>query len=401
MSVSTNAKTHERTPAQAWLVLLVVFIASVATAANQFKAPPVMQRLMLELNVDMMTGGWLMSVFSTANVILSIPAAFLLFRLGIRFTGLLALGSVLLGSVIGALAPDAQILLLGRAIEGIGAALIGVTAPASISAWFEPRRRGLPMGVWAAWVPVGNVIMFNLAHPLQVALGWRSIWWFGAAFAAAAMLGFGLVVTSPAADERPATHPVGLGRALLNGSHWLLPLAFCTFSFSLIGYNTWAPTFLTEMLSIDPQTASFYASSMFLAGIVGNVIAGLVINRTRNRHRLLTFLFLITALIFLFSFRLGHEQAVMPYMGVLGLVSNFIPALVFTLAPETMECPEFAGLAMALIAVWAGVGALVGPPILGAVIDRAGWAAGGVCITVVMLVGTGFSSLAWKRWARQ
>ena len=45
-------------------------------AANRFKVPPVMQALMDDLNVDMVTGGWFMAVSSVAGVVLAIPAAF-------------------------------------------------------------------------------------------------------------------------------------------------------------------------------------------------------------------------------------------------------------------------------------------------------------------------------------
>ncbi len=381
-----------------------VFVASVAISINQFKVPPVMQHLMNELHADMVTGGWLMSVFSVANIVLSIPIALILVRLGSKTTGMLALGCVTVGAVIGGLASNATILLVGRTIEGVSAALISIVAPAMISAWFEPQRRGLPMGIWAAWVPVGNVMIFNAAHPLQAAFGWRSIWWVGAGIAVLALSMFGLTVTVPVSDSRRASVPIApkmLGRTLLNGSSWLLALAFFALSFGLIGYNTWVPSFLIETMSLSVQAASFYASLMFLAGMLGNVVAGLVVNRTRNRHRLLTLVFLVTGLLFLFSFRLGSERLLVPYMGILGFVSNFIPTLVFTLAPETVERPEFAGMAMAMTAVCAGAGALIGPPVLGAVISRIGWAAGGICLAIVMLFGMVVSSLAWRRWTRQ
>ena len=38
--------------------MIVVFVASVAVAANRFKVPPVLPVLMDELQVDMVTGGW-------------------------------------------------------------------------------------------------------------------------------------------------------------------------------------------------------------------------------------------------------------------------------------------------------------------------------------------------------
>ena len=63
--------------------MVVVFVASIAVAANRFKVPPVLPVLMDELQVDMVTGGWLMSLSSVAGVILAIPTAFLLTRIGL------------------------------------------------------------------------------------------------------------------------------------------------------------------------------------------------------------------------------------------------------------------------------------------------------------------------------
>jgi predicted MFS family arabinose efflux permease len=103
---------------KAWAVTIVVFGASVVIAANRFKVPPVLSVLMDHLQVDMVTGGWLMSVYSVAGVILAIPAALLLSRLGLKVTGLVALGRAAVGAVAGALSTDAATLLLSGMIEG-------------------------------------------------------------------------------------------------------------------------------------------------------------------------------------------------------------------------------------------------------------------------------------------
>jgi MFS family permease len=156
---------------KAWAVTLAVYLAGIAAAANRFKVPPVLDTLMADMQVDMATGGWFMSVFSIAGLALAIPAAVLLTRLGLRTTGLIAVGFTVTGAVIGAMAPGVTGLLVGRVIGGVSVGLLAVVAPAAITLWFEPRERGMPMGVWATWVPIGNVIMFNAAHPLMTAYG--------------------------------------------------------------------------------------------------------------------------------------------------------------------------------------------------------------------------------------
>jgi predicted MFS family arabinose efflux permease len=390
---------------KAWAVMMVAFLAGIAVTVNQFKVPPVLPTLMAELHVDMVTGGWLMSVFSVAAVLLSIPAAFVINRLGPRVSGMIALGCVAGGSILGALATSAMVLLLGRAIEGISVGLIAVVAPALISLWFEPQERGLPMGIWAAWVPVGNVIMFNLAHLLADPLGWRAIWWFGALLALGTLLIFGLVATVPPqgrgrSDATPTT-PAAAGHWLARPSSWLLPLAFGTIAFGLIGYSTWAPSFLTQTLSIEASTASSYASLIFLAGIVANVVAGWVINRVSQRYGLLTGTMLVTSILFFWSFRLGSVSVVAPYMLMLGFVSNFVPTAVFTLAPETAPRTELTGLALAALNVLSNAGVLVGPPLIGAIVGSGNWAGGSACLAAVSGAGAVVSLWIWKKMGRR
>ncbi len=384
----------------AWLVMAVVFLSSVAIAANRFKPPPVLPTLMAELQVDMVTGGWLMSVSSIAGIFLSIPAALFLNRMGVKLAGVVALSCVIVGAVTGALANSAALLLLGGAIEGVGASLISVVAPAAISLCFELKDRGLPMGIWAAWVPVGNVIMFNVAHPLADAFGWRSIWWFGALLAFSATILFALLVNVPQTGTRAprdAPAPGAFSQGLLNPSAWLLGLGFGAFAFGLLGYNSWAPTFLTETLQIDPAIASAYASLMFLAAIPANIIAGWVINRMKNRHLLLPAAFLVMTIAVFWSFRLQHQAVVAPYMIVLGFVSNFIPTAIFTLAPETAADAKSASLALAVVNVGANLGTISGPPALGAILSGGNWQAGSTALVIVTFAGAMLSWYVSKR----
>ncbi|HAF16816.1 MAG TPA: MFS transporter, partial [Peptococcaceae bacterium] len=209
---------------KSWAVMFVAYLAGVAVALNQFKVPPVMQVLMDSLQVDMATGGWLMSVFSVAGVIFALPAAFLLGRLGPKASGLIALGCTLFGSVLGALAQQVGVLLAGRVIEGIGLALIAVVAPAVISMWFEPQERGLPMGIWASWVPVATFVMYNIAGIIENSFGWQGVWWFGTVVSLIAFVAYAAVVGVPAgnaAGEKQTETPVSYKEGLLSTNTWL------------------------------------------------------------------------------------------------------------------------------------------------------------------------------------
>jgi sugar phosphate permease len=234
------------------------------------------------------------------------------------------------------------------------------------------------------------------------------VWWFGVGFAAIALAVYALVVSAPpdrvravaprARQKTTASTPWGQG--LRNLRVWMLGLAFGALAFSLLGYNTWAPTFLTEVLAIPPATASFYASLLFLVGIPGNVVAGWAINRARHRYLLLVGAFVISGLLYAWSFRLGREAVVAPYMAALGFVSNFIPTAIFALAPETMARPDLAGLSLAIMSVGSNAGVLLGPPVLGAVVDGTGWTTGSLVLLIVMAFGTIASMLTWRMTER-
>ena len=55
-------------------------------------------------NLSMSGSGNLMSIFSIMGFVLAIPAGYILKRFGIKLTGLVAVGSVAVGSCLGAIA---------------------------------------------------------------------------------------------------------------------------------------------------------------------------------------------------------------------------------------------------------------------------------------------------------
>lgn len=364
---------------KAWAVMWVAYLAGVAIALNQFKVPPVMQVLLDSLQVSMATGGWLMSVFSVAGVMFALPAAFLLGRVGPKASGLVALGCTIVGSVIGALAQGAGVLLVGRIIEGIGLALIAVVAPAVISMWFEPQERGLPMGIWSSWVPVATFVMYNIADAIQKSFGWQGIWWLGTAVALVAFVAYAAVVDVPdkgaAGEEKQKGAPVSMGEGLLSLNTWLLALAFCGFNFALIGYSTWAPSYLSEFPGVGTAAANFYASLPSLVLIPGGIFAGWVLDRTRNRKAVLTIALAAVTVVLIWCFKLD-TFIVVPYMIGIGLISSFVPSSTFTLAPETAPRPELAGVALGVVSIGQNFGMLVGPPVIAKAAAGGAWVMG-------------------------
>ena len=141
-----NEKSDVRSPATvlpyAWVVLVIVYLASVAGPLNQTKVPPLMPVLMDAFQLELGQAGWLMSVFALTGLVLALPAGVFLPRIGPKVMGLIATGCLALGAALGALSTGAGLFLVSRVIEGIGMGLIAVVAPAAIAMWFPSANRG-------------------------------------------------------------------------------------------------------------------------------------------------------------------------------------------------------------------------------------------------------------------
>ena len=64
-----------KTPPYAWVILIVVFLASCSVPINMFKVPPIAPVLMQAFGLDVSTFGWLMTSFTAVSIILAFPAA--------------------------------------------------------------------------------------------------------------------------------------------------------------------------------------------------------------------------------------------------------------------------------------------------------------------------------------
>lgn len=394
-TVSTR-KEAAKAPAYAWVILVVVFLASVAAPLNQFKVPPIMPILIEAFKLSIGTAGWLMSIFAITGFILAIPAGFILQRFGPKTTGLLSVGFVLVGSVLGAVSSSAGLMLFSRFIEGVGMGLIAVVAPAAIAMWFPAETRGTPMGLWATWVPIGSIVMYNLAPALAASMNWQAVWWAGAIFAAVAFVLYAFLFRLPKPDEiaggpPPEGGPSGekppsLGKAMANTSLWLISFEFMCFNLAFIALNTFYPTFLNTVRNYDLGTASFIASLAMIITIFSAPLGGLISDRIGSRKKVIVIPFLIVALAFLLPFHVTGWM-VPALMILMGILVGPIPTATFSAVPEVMPSPQLAGIGMAVLALGQNLGMVIGPAIFGPLAESVGWAAAGYLMIPVCILG--------------
>ncbi|MDR3575547.1 MAG: MFS transporter [Anaerolineaceae bacterium] len=383
-------------PSYAWVILFVALLAGVAAPLNQFKVPPLMPVLMQRFQLDLGTAGLLMTIFAITGFILALPAGVILQRLGSKTAGLIALGFLVVGSALGALSTSAELLLATRLIEGAGMGLIAVVAPALIAVWFPPEKRGGPMGIWATWVPLGSLIIFNVAPAVEKSAGWQAVWWIGAAFALFAFIVYWLLVRIPpavgtgqhSAAQSAGTNPApSLLKALANRNIWLLGLSFACFNLVMVGVvSTFFPTFLTAERGYNLGSASFITSLPSLVVVVSSPLAGWISDRAGRRKPFMIIPSIIVALFMLFIFSV-NGWLIPASMVLLGILAGFIPTATFSAVPDVMGPAQLAGIGMGVIAVGQNFGQLLGPVFFGKLVESIGWVSAGYWVIPVALIG--------------
>jgi len=393
-------------PRYAWVILAIVFLASVTAPLNQFKVPPVMPVLIDAFKLDLTTAGLLMSVFAMTGLILAIPAGFILQRFGPKRSGLVALAFLTLGSAMGALSGTAGSLLASRLVEGIGMGLIAVAAPAAIAIWFPADKRGTPMGIWATWVPVGSVIMYAVAPTLTMHFAWQAVWWMAAVITLVILLLYGLLFRLPTPEETAASAEASvepaaadtlrLGQAIANRHIWLLSFEFLCFNLVVLALNTFYPTYLTSVRHYTLAGASFTASLLMVGTIFSSIIGGWLSDRIGSRKLVIVLPFMALAVMFLFPFNVGGWLILLLVIAM-GLTAGAIPTANFAAVPEVMGVPQLAGMGMAVLAVGQNLGMVLGPLIFGKMLETMGWAAAGYLLIPVCLLGIGAAWLVKVR----
>lgn len=375
----------------AWFVLFILLIFSVAAPLNQFKVPPLMPLLMQEFSLSVAQAGWLMSIFAVTGLILALPSGFIFQRLGFRLTGLLAAGAVLVGAIIGAFGSTMEVELVSRVIEGAGVSLTAVVAPAVIAMWFRSEERATPLGIWATWVPLGSTAMLIVAPLIARAAGWRSVWWFGAAFALLAGVLYYLFVRSGpsgAGGGRPASRITtsDLWRVLRNRDLWLITALFGSFDLVLIGFLTWAPSYLNSERGVDLAHASFIVSLVTMLNLVSNPLAGWLSDRIGSRKWVGVIPQFLMGLLWPLTLTLG-EGSFTALMIAIGFISGFVPTAVFAGAVDAVGDERLGGMAMAVVQVGQNAGFLLGPLIVAWLVQSAGWTTAFWALVPLTMVG--------------
>jgi len=250
---------------------------------DRYVAAATLPLILADLALSDTAGGLLQSVF-IITYSLACPVAGWLGDRQPRMR--LAAGGVFvwsLATVASGLAPTYALLLVARAVIGVGEASYAVVTPSLLSDCYPSDRRARVLGIFYAAIPVGTAVGYVLGGLVGEAFGWRAA--FFVAGAPGALLAF-LLTRLPepqrgALDAHGAGNaaPLGIGASLralaARRSYLVNTAAQVIYTFAMGGLATWMPTYFVRERGIPLGTAaSTFGLLLVVAGFAGTLVGG-------------------------------------------------------------------------------------------------------------------------------
>ncbi|EST34187.1 hypothetical protein N566_18755, partial [Streptomycetaceae bacterium MP113-05] len=156
-----------------------LFLLGVNTTAINAALPAIAA----DLDIGTTALSWAVGVYMLAVAALVVLGGRLGDMLGQRTAMLAGLLVFAAGSVLVAASGSAVLLLLGRLIQGLGAALMMPSTMAVLRLAYPPERQGFAQGVWGAVAGIAFAVGPLIGGVLTDELSWRWVWWGSALWA--------------------------------------------------------------------------------------------------------------------------------------------------------------------------------------------------------------------------
>lgn len=369
------------------VVSLSVLAVGVTMAMVQYKVPTIMIAIMEQYAMSASGGSWLMSIFTLMMAVTAIAIGELSVRMSPKRIIVFATCLIVLGSVMGAFAPNGIVLLVSRGIEGIALTAVTTCGPLVIQESVAPGRIGTSMGIWGMWGSLGSAIAAFLTPLVFAFAGLTSLWLFYCALVVIATVIMCICVRDPFKKGSPVapedavnasegasgvaqsgvapSNAAGLHigskpsyRELLTKDVLLFFCGFIAFNICLLAVLSLVPSIL-QMRGMDVSLSGFVSTLPMIISVASSPFFGMLSDKTGKTKWLLVFclFFLGPCTFVLYNF----EGAVM-WVGavVMGVIGMGTTGLMITAFMKVISRPELATIGMGVLICVQGIGQFLG-----------------------------------------
>jgi predicted MFS family arabinose efflux permease len=350
-----------------------------------------------DLSVPLATAGQLVTVFTLCYAFAGPVFATIFSGKSTKVILICSLLVFILANALGAMAGSLTVLLLTRAVVGIGAGLYSPVASAAAAKLVSPGRSGRALAVVLGGLSTGTVIGVPLGLLLAHHVGWRATLWLVTVLGMIALGGVAALLPSTPATAQPTLRErfavlTDRGVAGIVGVSFIAALAG-------LGLYTYLAPVLDTAGGIHNPTAYLWAWG--IGCIIGSFGIGSLIDRLGRPALVISLILLATALCFVVipPAAPSHVLLLLPLViwGVLGFA---------TPVPQQHRLiglrPDHSAIVVALNASAIYLGSAVGSALgglalaLGTSAPALAYLAGGVTMIALLLHVRSSGSAAWS-----
>ena len=397
------------TPNRVLLLLCLMYMIFYIDRVNISTAAPLIKS---DLGLSNTALGFAFSAFAYPYAVFQLIGGWLGDRFGPRWTlgvsGLVVCISTALTGAVGGLAA----LVIVRLALGFGEGAAFPTATRAMAVWLPASRWGFAQGVTHSASRIGNALTPPLIALLIAALSWRGSF---VVLGAASLIWITVWVWFFRDD--PRTHP-GITSADLDQlapartstarpkvpwiplARRVLPVTavdFC-YGWTLWLFLSWIPSFFFHNFHLNLTHSALFSSGVFLSGVVGDTLGGVVsdriLKRTGSLRRARCWVIaggLFGGFLFMIPVVSMHDLAIVAVS--LSLAFFCVELVVAPIWAVPMDiAPRYAGSASGIMNFGFGVAGIISPWVFGYVIDVTGsWTVPFVASIVLLLIGAGLA----------
>ena len=273
-----------------WNIIFIALAAGVIIAGYAGKSPPAIPGMRAELSLSLITAGWVISIFSALGSLTGMMVGGFADRIGRVKMILYALVILSIGSILGAFAQSATVLLLSRLIEGAGYIGTMATLPVLIAGLTSDHDRGLALSLWSSVTPLGMAIAMVSAPSIIEPAGWRGLWLTTASLTIIFFLLCGFYFRGIDAQTPKNREPYwdNIKKTVSTSGPWLISLCFLTYTLQWIAIMVWLPTFAIEERGLGLGLAASLAAAGVIVNIFGNLFGAWLVHRGVARWLMIT-----------------------------------------------------------------------------------------------------------------
>jgi len=255
------------------------YIAYLFRTINAVMAAPLATQL--GLGADDL--GLLTSVYFLTFAAAQIPVGILLDRYGPRRVQSVLLVVAAAGSALFAVSDHFLMLLVGRALIGLGVASAMTAGLKALVLWFPGDRVPLLNGLMVMLGALGAVTATLPADLLLDWIGWRELFGLFAVLTAASAVLIYLIVPE-ATPVASSTVSVGLRKVYADPRFWrLAPLSASCIGTAWALQGLWAAQWFKDVEGLDRTGVVFHLFAMAVALSLGAILLGVAADRLRRR----------------------------------------------------------------------------------------------------------------------